>query len=478
MASEKNFNEEPLTNYVSEALLAFIGKVFETKNPLDDLITISFGTECVKDFYLDFFDAKKDKGELKDYKFMPTYWSNFDKITFMPQAYVGGMYSQEENEDNVFQMNMVYGSYLIELTGDVKILMGFQSSNIHDRNIVYGEFVISEKSNIELVKNFLGDLHKYAQERSQYKNRCIRFTRDQHGNLTKNFIKRTNMTMEDIIIDAKIKNKVEQYLFDYLNKIDIYKKYGVSSNIGVFLTGAPGNGKTTLCKILRDVYRKHTFIWAMALAVRSADDVNYIYTEAREHAPCIVLWEDVGPYVRSRNSGDIARGNEQILDEFLQQLCGPFDNSGVITIMTSNMGLEEIDEAILRPGRVGYHIEFPKPSDDAVIKYINKLLKEIRHGIEDKDLDMLKKKDLSFVKIYEILDASKKFAIDDESFVGEELFITSKHFNEAIDFVMNMGERVTTERAGFRRTFNEGPSMGATSDCGEYPTTLLPRPLI
>jgi len=450
---------EGISNLLTPTMLELFS-AFKTKNPLEDLVVMAMHGCHNGNIFIDFFEEKKASSELIHYKTIPVFLDSLGNESFIPTVY-----SLDKDEDDNFKVQVEHVCFEIDLKDDVKILI--LSKPYFNIANLYNSCIIAEKKNLEVVGNFSIEWFKYLTKRSEYKNKCIYFARDRHGNLVERIMKRTEMTMEDIILDKKIEIKIKNNIVNYLDKIELYKKYGVNSNIGIFLTGAPGNGKTTLCKILRDTYKNYTFFWVMSMAVRTSDDINAIYMKARDFSPSIVLWEDVGPHVRSRQKGDISRGDENILDEFLQQLCGPFDNAGVITLMTSNLGLEEIDEAILRPGRVGYHIEFPKPSDEAIIKYTKMVLDKIQHDVKDNDLKVLEGKDFSFAKIGEIFDCAKRFAVDKGSYdeSEEKLNITSEVFKDAVEFVIDMGERITDERAGFRKgnsetsqDVREGPS--------------------
>ena len=296
--------------------------------------------------------------------------------------------------------------------------------------------------------------------------------------------------MKELVMPKKVLKQIDNYVIRFLNKVETYAKFNINSYSGVFLIGPPGNGKTTFCKVLQDHYTDFTFFWVLAQAVSKPSDVSYIYEEARKYSPTIVLWEDAGPYVRNRSNGDVLRGSESILDEFLQQLCGPFNNSGVFTIMTSNMGSEEIDDAIKRPGRVGHIIEFPKPSDALVKQYIKRMILPVMNSatidgdteeIIDVVLESHKKSAYSFAQLNEIFDTSKKFAVDDDSIdvVGDNIIVRKKDIMLAIELMLQIGDKPIDERAGFRTRTNSDDYYDDDDDddSGVYHSDLLDRML-
>ena len=344
---------------------------------------------------------------------------------------------------------------------DIRIMLGMAILP-DDEIYIEQHTLVVETANQEACLDFIHEYYEYLNHNSKYKGACLYYERGMYGTLEHKVIARSNISMSDLVLSDGVHNKVNMYVSGFLDKMVRYQEMGVSSSSGVFLTGPPGNGKTTFCKALCDQYKDYTFFWILAQAVNDTKDVYRAYEDARKYAPSIVLWEDAGPYVRRRDNGDVMRGNESILDEFLQQLCGPFDNSGIFTIMTSNLGVEEIDGAILRPGRIGYTIEFPKPNAALVGKYIRKVVASMGENSNTNIKDILddiisavvvhhEKYEYSFAQLNEIFDNAKRYAVDDDSVDGDQIVVRQKDIESAIDVMAKIGDRYIEEKMGFRR---------------------------
>jgi ATP-dependent 26S proteasome regulatory subunit len=160
-----------------------------------------------------------------------------------------------------------------------------------------------------------------------------------------------------------------------------------------------------------------------------------------------------------------------MLNEFLQQLDGPYDNAEILTIMTTNMDIKkEIDEAILRPGRVDYFIKFDKPDLDSSIKFYKTILSEFPQ-ISDDAILKGSSQQLSYAQMGEVVNVAKQIAIDHDDIdkFAEKLELNDSHILEAISLVVKVGDK-DTEKLGFIKTRNnECPSaVGENLQPGVY----------
>merc|ERR1712137_918742 len=90
-----------------------------------------------------------------------------------------------------------------------------------------------------------------------------------------------------------------------------------------------------------------------------ADNVQKIFEAARKAAPVIVFMDEIDSVAGSRDSGMNQRCGG--LNQLLVELDGFQNNSGIFFVASTNW-IEEIDKALLRPGRLEKHIHVPCPT--------------------------------------------------------------------------------------------------------------------
>jgi cell division protease FtsH len=144
-------------------------------------------------------------------------------------------------------------------------------------------------------------------------------------------------------------------LVDFLQNPEKYKKYGAKIPQGTILYGPPGTGKTLLAKALAGE-TKSNFIFAAGsdfvekyVGVGAAR-VRNMFAEARKKSPCIIFIDEIDAVGSSRNSVENNDEKKHTLNQFLSEMDGFKDNTGVIVIAATNR-FEDLDAAFIRSGR-------------------------------------------------------------------------------------------------------------------------------
>jgi hypothetical protein len=138
------------------------------------------------------------------------------------------------------------------------------------------------------------------------------------------------------------------------------ERFGVTLKRGVLLMGSPGNGKTTACRWLESEAERLGYDW------RTVSSDMYQNMCGRGNAdrlfeldrPGIVLFDDLDHALRNRD--DSFATLEQA--RFLSELDGLRLRQGVVYLFTTNAGIDDLDPAFRRPGRIDHMIRFSPPS--------------------------------------------------------------------------------------------------------------------
>jgi transitional endoplasmic reticulum ATPase len=143
---------------------------------------------------------------------------------------------------------------------------------------------------------------------------------------------------------------------------------GIKPAKGILLHGPPGTGKTLLAKVLAKE------AGANFIAIRgpeihskwfgeSEEKVRFIFSKAREVAPCIILFDEIDAIAPLR--GRQATGlTDSIVNQILAEMDGIEKSDNIFVIGTTNKS-DLMDPALLRPGRFDYQIFVPLPDEKA-----------------------------------------------------------------------------------------------------------------
>jgi len=151
---------------------------------------------------------------------------------------------------------------------------------------------------------------------------------------------------------------------------ELYEEMGIKPPKGVILYGAPGTGKTLLAKAVAN-QTSATFLRVVGseLIQKYLGDgpklVRNIFDVAKQYAPSIVFIDEVDA-IGSKRYDSTSSGEREIqrtLLELLNQLDG-FDDRGDVKVIMATNRIENLDPALIRPGRIDRKILFENPDQN------------------------------------------------------------------------------------------------------------------
>ena len=156
-----------------------------------------------------------------------------------------------------------------------------------------------------------------------------------------------------------------QEIVEFLKDPKRFKKLGARVPKGVLLYGPPGTGKTLLAKAIATesganfYFQSASSFVEMFVGVGSAR-IRRLFQEARKHQPAIIFIDELDAVGTARSGGSHNREHDQTLNQLLVELDG-FEESQQLIVMAASNRLEDLDPALLRPGRFDRQIHVSPP---------------------------------------------------------------------------------------------------------------------
>ena len=167
---------------------------------------------------------------------------------------------------------------------------------------------------------------------------------------------RTNLTRDDLIYSQDVQDAIETNLFTPIERVQDCIANDIPVKRGVLLGGPYGTGKTLAATVAARVAVDNnvTFIY-VPRADELADAIKF--AQQYQTTACVVFCEDIDRAMSGERSVK--------MDDILNILDGiDTKNGNVITVLTTNH-LENINPAMLRPGRLDAVINVSAPDAKA-----------------------------------------------------------------------------------------------------------------
>lgn len=185
----------------------------------------------------------------------------------------------------------------------------------------------------------------------------------------------------------QVKDKIQREILDlitYKESLDSSDKIEMIEKLiprGMLFCGPPGTGKTLFAKAIASALGAAVIVvsgpelksrWVGA----SEAQLRQIFTSARKAAPSVIIFDELDSFASARGTYTGSGVEHSMVNQLLTELDGFQNNEMVFVIGTTNF-VESIDPALLRPGRLEFHLEVPYPNAkdrEAIFKIYDKMM--------------------------------------------------------------------------------------------------------
>src|SRR5215207_6769801 len=146
-----------------------------------------------------------------------------------------------------------------------------------------------------------------------------------------------------------------QEVVDFLQHPRRFGRLGARVPKGILIYGPPGTGKTLLAKAVAHAsgaafYSQSASAFVELFAGLGASRIRKLFQTARKNAPAIVFIDELDAVGTARSGHGFNREQDQTLNQLLVELDG-FSSRDQVIVMGASNRLQDLDPALLRPGR-------------------------------------------------------------------------------------------------------------------------------
>lgn len=177
-------------------------------------------------------------------------------------------------------------------------------------------------------------------------------------------VKLSGYSWEDLGGLEELKEEIMESIEWPLKNPEVMEYMGIRMPKGILLQGPPGTGKTLLAKIVASETDAYFFQASTAELTskwygESEKLIKELFDNARDYKPSIIYIDEIDGLFTSRDNG-MHDATRRMLGVFLQELDGLEKLEETVLLASTNRP-QDLDPAILRPGRFDRIIEVPMP---------------------------------------------------------------------------------------------------------------------
>src|SRR5438445_3322769 len=175
---------------------------------------------------------------------------------------------------------------------------------------------------------------------------------------------KSQTTWADVAGVEEVRHELMEVV-EFMQEPKRFQKLGARVPKGILLYGPPGTGKTLLAKAAANesganFYAASASSFVEMFAGLGAARIRKLFEEARKNAPAVIFIDELDAVGMARGGHGFNREHDQTLNQLLVELDGFGEREQVVVMGASNR-LQDLDPALLRPGRFDRQVLISPP---------------------------------------------------------------------------------------------------------------------
>jgi SpoVK/Ycf46/Vps4 family AAA+-type ATPase len=242
--------------------------------------------------------------------------------------------------------------------------------------------------------------------------------------------------LDDVAGLGDVKQELREKVIEPFLHPEAYEKFKVKIGGGILMYGPPGNGKTFIARAIAGELDA-AFFNVNASQIKdkyvgeTEKNIQKLFDEARQHPKAVLFLDEVDHLLAKR-------GNRKIgtVAQFLTQMDGLVKNTNCLLVLGATNKPWVLDEAVIRPGRLGTHIYVGPPDAPARKAMLEYNLKGVPVAPDLAYDDIVAQTDsYSGADIAEVCDRAKRAALKRQLAGQADSVVGAQDFKDALDRV-------------------------------------------
>lgn len=220
-----------------------------------------------------------------------------------------------------------------------------------------------KRKDFHLVKDLAEETRRIVREHSIYRGKAFRMHVLDNGEIDVHkhptFVDVRNVSESDLIFSHEIEESIQTNVFTPIKHTQACLNAQIPLRRGILLEGPYGVGKTLLASVAAKVCPENAWTF---IVIDKVAALKPALAFAKLYEPCMIFAEDIDRVVKGERSTQ--------MDDILNMIDGVAGKtSKIMTVLTTN-AVQDINQAMLRPGRLDAVISLRPPNKEAVERLI------------------------------------------------------------------------------------------------------------